>query len=185
MIELDRLSDELFLPSSVKEQAAQIYRKALNKGLTRGRSILAIMAASLYAASRLTANPKTLKQVAKSSLSNWKAIARSYRLLLRELEINVPAVDSVSCVPKIASKIGIDDKTQQKAVNILSKAEGKTATVGKDPMGLAAAAVYIACIINCDSRKRTQKEVATAADITEVTLRKRYKSLRKLLKLDI
>jgi len=185
MIELDRLTDELSVPQSVKEQAAQIYRKALNKGLVKGRSILAILAASLYAACRFTAIPKTLKQVAKASLAKKKDVARSYRLLLRELDIKMPIVDATSCIPKIASKIDIDEKTQQTAIDILCKAERKKAVTGKDPMGMAATAIYIANILNYDSRKRTQKEIAKAADITEVTLRNRYKDLKRSLKLDI
>ena len=45
-----RLSDKLAIPSAIKERAAVIYRKALEQGLVRGRSIAAIAAAALYAA---------------------------------------------------------------------------------------------------------------------------------------
>ena len=44
MAELDRLSDKLNLPFSIKEHSAVMYRKALDKGLVRGRSIAAIAA---------------------------------------------------------------------------------------------------------------------------------------------
>jgi transcription initiation factor TFIIB len=46
---------------------------------------------------------------------------------------------------------------------------------GKDPSGLAAAALYIAAIKN--NEKKTQRDVATVASITEVTVRNRYKDL--------
>src|SRR4030043_2392876 len=36
---LDRLSDKVYIPGPIKETAAVIYRKALDKGLGRGRSI--------------------------------------------------------------------------------------------------------------------------------------------------
>jgi transcription initiation factor TFIIB len=57
MAELDRLTDKLHIPPSIKEKAAVIYRKALDKGLVRGRSISAIAAASLYAACRTSPGP--------------------------------------------------------------------------------------------------------------------------------
>ncbi len=56
-------------------------------------------------------------------------------------------------------------------------------TAGKDPMGLAAAALYIACVM-CDE-KRTQKMIADAAGVTEVTIRNRYKGLKEALGLEI
>ena len=105
MAELDRLADKIRIPPSVKEQAALTYRKALDKGLVRGRSILAIAGASLYAACRFTQTPRTLKEVAEASLVKKKDVARCYRLLLRELEIQMPMADPIRCVPKIGSRI--------------------------------------------------------------------------------
>jgi len=183
MAELDRLTDKVRVPSAVKEQAALTYRRALDKGLVRGRSILAIAAASLYAACRFTQTPRTLKEVSEASLVKKKDIARCYRLLIRELEIKMPMTNPIGCVPKIGSRIGITEKTQQTAIEILHTAEDKKAISGKDPMGVAAAAIYIACVI--EGEKKTQKEIAEAAFVTEVTVRNRYKGLRKVLNLEV
>src|SRR3712207_8320227 len=38
-------------------------------------------------------------------------------------------------------------------------------SAGKDPMGLAAAALYVACVMNGENK--TQKDVAEAAGVTE------------------
>lgn len=183
MAELDRLTDKIRIPSSVKEQAALIYRRALDKGLVRGRSILAIAAASLYAACRFTQTPRTLKEVAGASLVKKKDIARCYRLLLRELDIKMPIADPIRCVPKIASRIGINERTQQIAIDILHQAEEEKAIAGKDPMGVAAAAIYIACVL--EDERKTQKEIAEASGVTEVTVRNRYKGLTNDLNLNV
>jgi transcription initiation factor TFIIB len=50
-------------------------------------------------------------------------------------------------------------------------------------MGLAAAALYIACVMN--EEKRTQKMIEDAAGVTEVTIRNSYKGLKEALKLEI
>jgi transcription initiation factor TFIIB len=183
MAELDRLTDKIRIPSSVKEQAALIYRRALDKGLVRGRSILAIAAASLYAACRFTQTPRTLKETAEASLVKKKDIARCYRLLLRELDIKMPIADPIRCVPKIASRININERTQQIAIEILHRAEEKKAIAGKDPMGIAAAAIYIACVF--EDERKTQKEIAEASGVTEVTVRNRYKGLTNSLNLNV
>ena len=183
MAELDRLSDKLHIPPSIKEKAAVIYRKALDRGLVRGRSISAITAASLYAACRMTQTPRTLREISAQSPIEKKDIARCYRLMLRELEIQMPKPEAQLRVPKIAAKVGVGEKTQQTAVDLLRKATKLRTSAGKDPMGLAAAALYIACVM-CDE-KRTQKMIADAAGVTEVTIRNRYKGLKEALKLEI
>jgi len=183
MAELDRLADKTHIPTSVKEKAALVYRKSLDKGLVRGRSISAIAAAALYAACRFTGTPRTLKEVADASLARKKDVARCYRLLLRELDMHMPISEPVNYVSKIGSKVGITEKTQRRAMEILQKADTLKIDAGKDPMGLAAAALYIACVL--EGEKKTQKEIADAAGVTEVTVRNRYKGLKESLGLDV
>ena len=183
MAELDRLSDKVYIPPPIKEKAAVTYRKALDKGLVRGRSIAAITAASLYAACRGSGTPRTLREIAEASLVDKKDVARCYRLLLRELEVHMPIADPLTYVSKIAERTGISGKTQGIAIQILREARKKRASAGKDPMGLAAAALYIACLQN--NEKKTQKDIAEAAGVTEVTVRNRYKTLKKQLSLEL
>jgi transcription initiation factor TFIIB len=183
MAELDRLSDKVYIPPPIKEKAAVTYRKALDKGLVRGRSIAAIAAAALYAACRGSGTPRTLREIAEASLVDKKDVARCYRLLLRELDVHMPIADPLTYVSKIAERTGISGKTQGLAIQILREARKKRAAAGKDPMGLAAAALYIACLQN--NEKKTQKDIAEAAGVTEVTVRNRYKTLKKQLNLEL
>jgi len=183
MAELDRLTDMLHIPATVKERAAIVYRKALDAGLVRGRSIAAIAAASLYAACRASETPRTLKDVAATSKIRKKDIARCYRLLIRELDLRMPVEDPVKCISKIATKVEITMPTQQRALRIINEAKKLGIVAGKDPMGLAAASLYVACVL--ETEKKTQKEIAEVANVTEVTVRNRYKGLKEALKLDI
>ena len=179
--ELDRLKDKLAVGDAVIEKAAYIYRKALEKGLVRGRSISALIASALYAACRDTETPRTLKDIGLASNIKRKDIARCYRLLLRELSLKMPVVDPIKCVARIASKAGLSEKTKREATKILETAEEVKISAGKDPMGLAAAALYVACVTNGENK--TQRDVAEAAGVTEVTIRNRYKGLKIALNL--
>src|SRR3990170_3411565 len=107
MAELDRLSDKLYIHGPIKENAAVVYRKSLDKGLVRGRSIAAIAAASLYTACRNSGRPRTLPEIAEASLVDKKDVARCYRLLLRELEIQMPIADPITYISKIGERTGI------------------------------------------------------------------------------
>lgn len=179
--ELDRLADKLNVSDAVIERAAYIYRKALEKGLVRGRSISALIAAALYAACRDMEIPRTLKDLSTASNIRKKDIARCYRLLLREMNLKMPVVDPIKCVSRITSKAKLSEKTKRRALEILKKAEELKTSAGKDPMGLAAAALYVACVL--EGENKTQKDIAEAAGVTEVTIRNRYKGLKSALKL--
>ena len=78
-------------------------------------------------------------------------------------------------VPKIASKVEVGEETQQKAIETLDNADRLNISAGKNPMDLAAAALYLACVTNRE--RRTQKNLAEVSGVTEVTIRNRYKEL--------
>ncbi len=182
--ELNRLKDKLTISSSVLEKAAYLYRKALEKKLVRGRSISAMIAASLYAACRDTETPRTLKDIAEAANVKRKDISRCYRLLYNELELKMPVVDPIQCIARISSKLKVTEKIKRYAAKILKETQKRQESSGKDPMGLAAAALYFSCAINGVSI--TQRDLAEAAGVTEVTIRNRYKGLKeaKILELD-
>jgi transcription initiation factor TFIIB len=177
--ELRRFSDKLTVSEAVTEKAAYFYRKAMERNLVRGRSITAMMAASLYAACRDGEVPRTLKDVAEVSNVKKKDLARSYRLLHREMDFKMPVADAMRCVSGIASRAKMSEKTQRRAREILFRAKQTGISAGKDPMGLAASALYVACTL--EGEEKTQKDVAEAARVTEVTIRNRYKGLREAL----
>jgi transcription initiation factor TFIIB len=181
MAEIDRLSDKIYIPPSIKEQAAVTYRKALDKNLVRGRSIAAVAAAAIYAACRGSGTPRNLQEIAEVSLVNKKDVARCYRLLLRELKVQMPVTGPLTYVSQIAERTGISSKTQGTAIQILREAKNRRKISGKGPVGIAAAALYISCLQN--NEKKTQKDIAEAANVTEVTIRNNYKSLKKHLNL--
>ena len=183
MNELRRLSEKLSIPSSVQETAAVIYRKALDADIVRGRSIQAVVAASVYSACRLAEIPKTIKEIVATSPRSRKEIARCYRLILKILAVKVPIHDPTEYVSKIAEGSKVPGDVQGLAFKILSEAKQKRVTVGKDPVGMAAAALYIASKLS--QKKISQKEISKAANITEVTVRNRKNDLAEKLNIEI
>ena len=181
--ELDRISSDMSLPRNVREAAAMIYRRAIEKNLIRGRSIEGVTAAAVYAACRQTGVPHTLDEVAASSKVDRKEIGRTYRFLARELGLKLMPTSPQDYIERFCSELGLSEDTKTKALEILRQAEEKELTSGRGPTGVAAAAIYIASIL-CGER-RTQREVADVAGVTEVTIRNRYKELAEQLDLDV
>jgi transcription initiation factor TFIIB len=183
MSEMKRISSQLGMPYGILESAAFVYRKALSEGITKGRSINAVVAAALYAASRLHKSPRTLEEIAEMSKRiSKKEVARVYRIILNKLpQIHVPLIEPEEYISRLATDLKLSGEVQVRALEILDQAKELHITRGKLPIGIAAAAIYIAAI-ELDER-RTQNEVCEAAQITEVTLRTRYKELVKKLRL--
>ena len=179
MAELDRLSSTLSLPSSVKEEAALIYRKALKRNLIRGRSIDSFIAASVYAACRMSNIPRPLRVVVEASKRDHQEVSMTYRIIMTELKMRPPLDDPMKYISKLASKLSISRKTEIMAVDILQKAKERQELVGKDPRGVCAAALYLSCELM--GEKIVQRHIAKAAGTTEVTLRNRYRGLKKSL----
>jgi transcription initiation factor TFIIB len=171
------------LPRNVRETAAMTYRKAVNKNLIRGRSIEGVVAASLYAACRQCNVPRTLDEVANSSRVGRKEIGRTYRFMTRELKLKLMPTKPQDYISRFCSELKLSGEVQSKAADILKDAAKKELTSGRGPTGVAAAAIYISSIL-CNER-RTQREVADIAGVTEVTIRNRYKELTEKLGIEV
>jgi len=177
--EMDKLKDKLTLTNNVIERAAYIYRKAIERKLVKGRSIQGLVASCIYAACRMTETPRTLDDIADGINIKRKDVARSYRIIFRELDLKIPVADPIKGVSRIASVAGLGEATKRKALALLNKAKKIGIVAGKDPMGIAAAALYLACIST--GGNKTQKEISIASGVTEVTIRNRCAGLKKLL----
>jgi transcription initiation factor TFIIB len=181
LAELKRVSSFLKLPHAVDEEAARIYTMAVQRGLVRGRSMESVVAGALYAACRRHEVPRTLDELSEASGIDKKEIGRTYRFITRELGMRILPSNPIDYIPRFASALKLSAETQSKAVEILEKAQAIELTSGRGPTGIAAASLYVAALIN--NEKRTQREVADVAGVTEVTIRNRYKELLKELNL--
>lgn len=181
--ELDRIASYLGLPDSIRESAALLYRKCIKAELIRGRLIESVVSAVIYATCRLHGIPRTLDEISRVSGIEKKEIGRAYRFVRRELDLEVPLTDPSQYVPKFTAALKLSGKVQEKAIQLLKKAVSKGLISGRGPTGVAAAAVYIASAMY--GERRTQKEVADVAGVTEVTIRNRYRELKKELGLKV
>jgi len=175
--QLYTLKDKLGLPSAVIEKTAYIYRKAQENRLVLGRSISAVLVAAIYTACREMGIPRTLNDIATKSNVKRKSVAKCYRQLLLGLDLKIPMVDPIKCITRIANKAEITEKTKHQAINLMNIVTEIEISAGKDPMGLAATVIYASCIRTGEIK--TQKEIANAADITDMTLRTRLKDLKR------
>jgi len=169
---LDRVAATMGLPRSKREEVGFICKRALEKGLLRGRSIEALVAAAIYAACRLGSVPRTLEEVAQATGVRKKQIAKVYGSLLRELHLKVPPAHPADYVNRFCSMLELSPKVQAEALKIIQQIDEVDSSLSLSPIGTTAAAIYLASLKA--GERRPQKAIARVAGVSEVTLRNRF-----------
>src|ERR687886_2411007 len=176
---LNTFGDKLYLSQAVMESAAYIYRKAALKKLAKGRSTLGLVGAALYAACRETATPKTVADIAAVCNISSKDVMAHYKLILRELSLQMPVLHGPDYVTLIANRLDLSERTKREALRIYALVQQNRISLGKNPRALAGAVIYLASQ-NCNEFLR-QVEICQVADISTVSLRKRCKEIKATL----
>ena len=177
--ELQRLTSQLGLGESISHMSSAIYRKCLKANLIRGRSIDVVMASSLYIACRKEGVAVTLKDIQERANSSPKELSRCIRVVLTELNIKPQNSAPNALMQKLGTALKVTMVTQNEAMKIIEQAKANGITMGKNPMSIAAAALYIAGVRT--GERRTQQQLALAARTTPVTIRNRFKELMEIL----
>lgn len=173
--EISKIANALNLPKNILETASVIYRKAVKEKLIRGRSIQGVTAAAVYVACRQCGLARTLEEIAQASHISKKEVGRSYRFLIKELDYFIPPLKPSQYITKFSNQLAMTGKVEEIAHKILANARELKLTSGRGPTGIAAAASYIASVLT--GERKTQREIAEIAQVTEVTIRNRYKEL--------
>ena len=173
--EIERMSSALGIPEPTRETASVLYRRALEDDLLPGRSIEGMATASLYAATRQTGIPRSIDELASVSRVEGLEVNRAYRYLTRELDLQIAPPDPVEHLGRHASALDVTDETERLARELLESAKREGVHSGKHPVGLAAAALYAASRLTNDTIP--QSRISEAADVSEVTIRNRYREL--------
>jgi transcription initiation factor TFIIB len=178
-MELDRLRGALRLSDVIVEKIAYIYRRAQERGLVRGKTIRAVLGAAIYIVQREMGISGTREDIIKATSTKEKDLARAYRIILRELDLKVPMLDPIKCISRVANKANISERTKRRAMDMTHNVIKNGLAAGKNPMGLAASLLYLACVSR--GELKSQAAIAGAAGVSEVTLRKNQRMIMGVL----
>ncbi|MBI2127313.1 MAG: transcription initiation factor IIB [Thaumarchaeota archaeon] len=186
---ITEFSEALSLPSNTVETAAHIYRTSVKMKFAKSKSIAGMAAASVYLACRQCGVGRTLKEIAKAANIDKGAVAKYYRLILREVKMDyVPPHPVQKYISKLVNLAHIDTKVERLALSLAADMKDSKLSSGKAPAGLAAAYIYISAVMQ--GYRLPQREIAEVAEVTEVTVRNRCReildnfTIRQRLKVD-
>ena len=174
---LDGVGTKLALPESAIEHTAYLFRKIAARKILTGRSTADMLCALIYITCRLTNTPRTLQDISNAANIKKKNLQRTYRFLAKELEINPETYSPIEFITRISKAVSISEKTERLAYKILDIASKNNISTSKNPMAMAAAAIYLATKIN--NEKASQTKISEVSGISSVTIRDRVKEIKK------
>jgi transcription initiation factor TFIIB len=172
-------ADRLALPPVIRSEAERFFRDATQRGLYRGRSQVAAVGASVYAACRRYSVPRTLGEVSKVLGARRSEVGRAFKVACRGMATVVPSVDPRVYLARYAQELALSPQIRSSVESMLKEAETSPEVSGLSAHGLVAALIYIAAERNGERRSRAQ--VARISAVTEVTLRSTSRLLERLL----
>ena len=171
----------LNLPNAIEIESARIYRECVEKGITMARSNENILASAMYIAAKLHDIPKSLNEVAEATKIDKFIIAKTAKLIIKRLGIKMKPSNPVDFIGRFSSELKLDALIQTKSVKLIEKMQKEGLTSGKNPISLAATAIYIVSLM--EGTKVKQIDLAKVSGITETTLRSRTKEMVTKLKI--
>lgn len=179
---LQRLISDLNLPESVFEESARLAEKAVEEDVVKGRRKEAVIGALAFLVARKQEVPRTLDEIAEAASVDEKQLGKTYRYVMKELDMDVPPPRPENFLPRFATELGLSGETTSKARNIIKEAREKGILAGRGPKGIVASTIYIVSII--DGEDLNQREIANTVGVTEVTIRKNYRNIAEELGLE-
>lgn len=173
--EIRRLVGRLSLPDSLRDQACVLFESAQNEDLLAGRSLEGFAAAAVYAVCRTVGVARTMEEIDAVARADADELRTAYGAMNRELGLPTGPIDPTEYLPRYATELGIDAEVEERARSMIESAVETGRIGGRNPSGVAAAALYAAAREEPD--RPTQAEAADVGGVTPVTLRSAYRVL--------
>lgn len=173
--DLETLADRLSIPVAIRRDAADIYCEAFLAGTTDGRDTTTVIAACIRLASLQAERPIPTSRLSESSDIDSGQLHRSGSILRDDLDRTPPAPKPADYLAFLDDELTVDKEHLQACVQVLEDIAGDQSLVGKDPGGIAAAALYLS------EEELIQSDVADAIGVSTETVRNRVAQLRELM----
>ncbi|KAJ3184521.1 transcription initiation factor IIB [Geranomyces variabilis] len=175
--EIQTMCERIGLSKIASDTAKQIYKKAEDQKLLRGKSPISIMAACIYIGCREQSLTRTFKEICALTKVSKKEIGRNYKVLMPLLERPTKEISLDSYVIRFSSALNVPQNVKRATSEVLKRAQDLGTLAGKSPISIVAGCLYFVNCLSEDADQKTAKEIAMTAGCTEATLKSAYKGL--------
>lgn len=172
--QLEAIGARINIPAELRKAAAEIYCEAFKQGVTDGRNTAVMVSVCLRVASLKKEMPIPVAVLVNFETVDRTAFSSCYSAVEAELEHELLPPSPIDYLHYLAIILALDQRPRAAAQRDLEEVSGEPSFTGKDPAGIAAAAVYIA------AEDLTQADVSEAAGVSTETIRQRVAELREV-----
>jgi len=168
--------DRIGLPQIISDRAKQLYKRAIDERMVRGRSKEAIMASTIYIACRQEHVPRTLKEIQGLVQVRRGEFVQTFKKILTNLQDNIGIISTEDFLARFCSNLNLPRHIENAAKVVTDRARLIGAVQGKSPVSIAAAGIYLVSQLSSKDR-RTTKEIGAIVGVSDVTIRSAYKEM--------
>lgn len=172
--------DKLNLPDFVNKEACNIYIKFKKTGKTKGHSIDTTIAGCILLSCRKNNILKKIKEIAETCNITANQLFKMYRVLQQKFDTKVEFTTPEGYLNSVATNFDFHPKSvplAQKLIHILRTKTNNSILVGKNPVVVAAACVYLCS--NHYGQRIGQTKIAKSVGTSEVSIRHFIKDIPK------
>jgi transcription initiation factor TFIIB len=176
--QIEAISDELALDDELGIRTAEVVVEAWKINFMHGRTKPDTVGASVYAASREAQQGIPPAIIADKIESDRKTVKKTYQQLKIELQLNIDPPRPLEYLQHVCNELNLQSGVEKTAEEILA---GHSA--GGNPVGIAAAGVYVASEI--EGENLTLRRAAKVTDLTKETIWRQAEKIREKNQKDV
>ncbi|WP_433628360.1 hypothetical protein [Halomicrococcus sp. NG-SE-24] len=170
---LEALAVALDLPAETRKQAATLFGEATKQKATDGRNTADVVGALLCLTTRHRGEPIPITRIAREVDTERQSLARLVHRLREDLNLDATECRPEDYVPALSRELEFDEDVIAETTTYIRRAREEGLTNGRNPAGIAGAALYGAA-----EGAESQRTVARVAGVSKETLRVRIKEFR-------
>ncbi|WP_371805645.1 hypothetical protein [Candidatus Lokiarchaeum ossiferum] len=176
--EIKRLCARFGLGEYIVTRSIYLFQKAIQCPNFKIHNVILTSQVCFFYSAKLNKHPLSIEEVIEDHNFSSRLAYRYYYLLMSQLQLVKPESNPAPLIPKLCASLGLDEFVVQQANLILSIYLKHENTSGLNSVGIVAGVIYFACLR--ERIPRSQQIIAQYAKISDITLRTRYKEIKKI-----
>src|SRR5260221_274681 len=176
--------DQFSLPKTISDIAKQLYKRADEEKLLRGKPLDAVIAACIFIACRQAHVPRTFREICNLTHVSKKVLGQCYKALEQAFNLapgastNTISPNSSSSGPenllvRYCNHLDLPAQVQSICSDIIIAARKHGIADGRSPVSIAGGAIYFTCHLL--GKVKSVRDISAVAGVSEGTIKLVYR----------
>jgi len=182
--DISNMCDQFSLPKTISDIAKQLYKRAEEEKLLRGKSLNAVIAACIFIACRQAHVPRTFKEICHLTRVPKKTIGQCYKTIEQAFNLGqkvqdkddnlvTPGTEPESLLIRYCNYLGLPPNFQRVCADVIGLAREHGIGAGRSPVSIAGGAIYFVCHLL--GQPKSSRDISNAAGTSEGTVKLVYR----------